>query len=183
MIYVTSDCHFGHDKPFVWEARGFNNVLEMNEGIIERWNIVVEPEDEVYVLGDLIMGVDTNVDYVRRLNGKLHIIAGNHDTERRIELYKSLPNVLEVGYGAVLKHAGRVFYLSHYPSLTENLDDHKKPFKKRVFNLCGHYHTLDKYCDMKIRRSCYHVELDAHDCYPVSIDEIIGDIKGYYEKC
>ena len=28
----------------------------------------------------------------------------------------------------------------------------------------------------------YHVELDAHNCYPVSIDQIIEDIKMYRQE-
>ena len=30
-IYVTSDLHFGHDREFIWKARGYNSVDEMNE--------------------------------------------------------------------------------------------------------------------------------------------------------
>ena len=30
-IFVTSDLHFGHDREFIWKARGFNSVQEMNE--------------------------------------------------------------------------------------------------------------------------------------------------------
>ena len=34
-VWLTSDLHFGHDREFVWGARGFNSVQEMNEKIIE----------------------------------------------------------------------------------------------------------------------------------------------------
>ena len=53
-IWLTSDWHFNHDKEFVWKARGFESVHEMNQAIIERHNSKVEDEDDVYVLGDLI---------------------------------------------------------------------------------------------------------------------------------
>ena len=33
MIYFTSDLHLGHDREFVWEARGFENVREMTKAI------------------------------------------------------------------------------------------------------------------------------------------------------
>lgn len=56
MIYLSSDTHFGHVKDFLWRPRGFSSVEEMNEGIIERWNLIVEPDDDVYLLGDVIMG-------------------------------------------------------------------------------------------------------------------------------
>lgn len=138
MIYLSSDPHFGHAKDFLWRPRGFSSVEEMNEGIIERWNLIVEPDDDVYLLGDVIMGDISNLNYVRRLNGNLHIIYGNHDSDTRIAAYNTLYNVVEGGFGARLKYAGRTFYLSHYPTLTSNTDDEQKPLKRRVFNLCGH---------------------------------------------
>ena len=33
-VWITSDLHLGHDKPFIWEARGFDSVQEMNQTII-----------------------------------------------------------------------------------------------------------------------------------------------------
>lgn len=175
MIYLSSDPHFGHAKDFLWRPRGFSSIEEMNEGIIERWNLIVEPDDDVYLLGDVIMGDISNLNYVRRLNGNLHIIYGNHDSDTRIAAYNTLDNIVDGGFGARLKYAGRTFYLSHYPTLTSNTDDEQKPLKRRVFNLCGH----DRFCDMKKGFTCYH----AHDCYPVSIDEVIEDIKGFYKEC
>ena len=38
MIWFTSDPHLGHDKDFVWQARGFESIDEMNAEIIRRWN-------------------------------------------------------------------------------------------------------------------------------------------------
>ena len=35
MIYFTSDFHFAHKKPFLFEPRGFSNVEDMNRTIIE----------------------------------------------------------------------------------------------------------------------------------------------------
>ena len=39
--WITSDLHFCHDREFVWETRGFQNVEEMNEAIVERFNSVI----------------------------------------------------------------------------------------------------------------------------------------------
>ena len=54
MIYFTSDCHFSHDKEFLWGPRGFKNQWEMNEKIIENWNAIIQPDDDVYILGDIV---------------------------------------------------------------------------------------------------------------------------------
>ena len=45
-----------HDREFIWKARGFNSVDEMNEETIRRFNEVVNPEDTVYILGDIALG-------------------------------------------------------------------------------------------------------------------------------
>ena len=45
MIYFTSDCHFSHDKEFLWGPRGFKNQWEMNEKIIENWYNIFHPDD------------------------------------------------------------------------------------------------------------------------------------------
>ena len=51
-IWITSDTHFGHDKDFIWGARGFENIEQHNQEIIKRWNEVVKKDDIVYHLGD-----------------------------------------------------------------------------------------------------------------------------------
>ena len=55
-IWLTSDFHFGHDREFVWKARGYSSVEEMNEIQIEKFNSLVQPDDTIYILGDLMLG-------------------------------------------------------------------------------------------------------------------------------
>lgn len=53
---------------------------EHNEYIIEQWNKNVKPHDEVWVVGDAIMGVRAEtIKLAQRLYGTLHLISGNHD--------------------------------------------------------------------------------------------------------
>ena len=178
-IFVCSDLHLSHDRQFVWGARGFNSIGEMNTTIVERFNSVVSPEDEVYILGDLCLGgadsLETNRAMLEQLNGKLHIIIGNHDTPTRIAMYQELPNVIEVVYATMLHYRGYHFYMSHFPTMTANLDE-DKPLKARIINLCGHSHASDAFIDFN-KGLIYHVEADAHNCYPKDIDNIIEDIK------
>ena len=180
-IYLTSDLHFCHDKEFIWKERGFNSVAEMNETIVSNWNSIVQQEDEVYVLGDLMMNDnETGIKLVKQLKGSIHIILGNHDTATRKALYEDCHNVKSIEYGNVLKCKGQPFYLSHYPTLTANGDE-DKPLKARVINLCGHLHTKDKWIDMN-KGLIYHIELDAHDCKPIEIGTILEEIKNYLKE-
>lgn len=180
MIYVTSDWHFSHDKEFVWKNRGYSSVDDMNENIIQIHNHLVHMEDEVYVLGDCCLGgsatLAKNKQLMERLNGKLHIIFGNHCTAQRQEMYKNLSNVVETGYAAVLRYKKYNFYLSHYPTLCSNKDS-DKPLKIRTINLCGHSHTSNPFSDWD-KGLIYHVEWDAHG-KPVLLDNIIEDIKNH----
>lgn len=57
MIYYTSDLHFSHKNIILYCNRPFKDIDEMNECIIERWNNVIKPNDMVYLLGDVIMGL------------------------------------------------------------------------------------------------------------------------------
>ena len=175
-IYFTSDTHFGHDKDFLWSPRGYNNIYEHDKDIIKKWNNIVSYDDEVYHLGDVMLGDnDYGLSCIKQLNGKLHIIRGNHDSNTRIELYKNCFNVVEVTEGKYFKWNKYNFYLSHYPTLTSN-HDADKPLKARTISLCGHSHITDPYYDWD-KGLIYHVELDTNNCYPILIDDIIAGIK------
>lgn len=174
-IFVVSDLHLAHSKDFIYRARGFENVEDMNAEIIRRWNRVVGEEDDVFVLGDLVMGSLENVQLLEELNGRIHIVRGNHDVDTRWNFYQKLPNVVEVGNSIYFSYDGYKFYLSHYPTITTRADV-GKPLKKCLVNLCGHTHTKDPFEDWGIGM-IYHCEVDAHDCAPVRLEDIITDLK------
>lgn len=180
MIYFTSDLHLGHDQEFIWGARGFNSVTEMNEKIITRWNSRITKDDDVYVLGDLVMGGVENVELLKQLNGKIHIIYGNHDGPKKREAYAELENVVECGWANMIKYKKYNFYLSHYPTITDNEDigEIVSP-KECVINLFGHTHQFDDFYDTNdgYNFRMYHVGVDSHDCFPIPIDEVIEEIK------
>lgn len=179
MIYLSSDYHFFHDRPFIWQVRGFNSIEEMNTAILQNHNSIIKPEDEVYLLGDLLLGGNAKLEeglaLIAQLNGKLHLIRGNHCTDTRWAAYQKLPNVVEFENAIYLKYNKQHFYLSHYPTITSN-HDYNKPLTQRLLNLCGHSHTKDKWQDAD-KGFIYHVEVDAHNNYPISIDTIIQDFK------
>ena len=183
-IYFTSDLHFNHNKPFLYEPRGFSSIVEHDYEIIKRWNSTVRPEDTVYFLGDIGMGRD--IDYLTEcisiLNGNIKWILGNHDTLNRIAQISELPHIEVLGYGEKLKVSRNMsFFLCHYPVLTmpRNLDG---KLSGRIYSICGHSHTKDKWADWNIG-GIYHVELDAHSNYPVSLEAIMCDINNKTEEC
>ena len=185
-IFLTSDLHLLHDREFIWKARGFNSVDEMDEEIIRRFNETVGPEDTVYILGDVTLGggsqevLEKAKTLIERLNGSLYLIRGNHDTDNRVRMYRDCKNVVSCGLWATcIKYKGYHFYLSHFPTLTANLE--KESLKQCTCNLFGHSHqTTNFYMDMPMY---YHVGVDSHNCYPVELDTIIEEMNYKVKEC
>lgn len=182
-IWLTSDLHFFHDRGFIYEPRGFKSVREMNDAIIENYNRVVKPDDDVYILGDLLLGgpdsLDKGLKLIGELNGNLHLVRGNHDTDTRWFAYSTLQNVVEQQNAIYLKHEGYHFFMTHYPCFTANLE--KESLKQCTINLYGHTHQMTHfYQDIPFM---YNVGVDSHDCAPVSIDQAILDMKAKVREC
>lgn len=180
MDWFTSDWHFGHDREFIWKPRGFDSLKEHDETIIARHNNLVSPDDDVYVLGDLMLGDNEyGLSCVKRMKGKLHIIRGNHDTDRRIELYRSLPAVVEICDAKYLRCKGYHFFLCHYPTMTGNLE--KESLKQMTCNIFGHTHQKAQFYNDIPYMIC--VCMDALDCYPVCAAEIISKMGNKVQEC
>lgn len=179
MANVRPPFWLGHDKDFIYGPRGFDSIEEHDKTIIKNWNELVSWNDEVWLLGDCML--NDNEGGVRKLNqlaGNIRILAGNHDSTNRIQMYANIrPSILTMGLAYILKYRGYSFYLSHYPALCSNYDS-DKPLKQQMFSICGHSHTQDRFKDMD-KGIIYHAELDAHDNKPVLLDDIIEDIKKY----
>lgn len=179
-VWISSDYHFNHDRQFIWGSRGFSSVEEMNDEIVRRHNQIVSPKDDVYILGDLMLGsnAENSIRRINEMNGNKIIIAGNHDTDRRRELYVTELNI-PVYDALKIKYSGYHFYLSHYPTLTANLE--KESLKQCVLNLFGHTHQQTNfYQDIPFM---YHCGLDSHGCYPISLDQIIDEMKAKVKEC
>lgn len=177
-IWFSSDYHLQHAKPFIYTPRGFLSVEEMNQAIIANHNNCVKPNDDVYLLGDILLGeLESGLELLTQLNGRIHLIRGNHDTDTRWAAYQQLPNIVEQQNSLYLKYKKYHFYLSHFPTLCSNYDD--RGLRARTINLCGHSHTTNKFTDMD-KGVVYHVELDAHQNKPILLDDIIKDLQSYW---
>lgn len=63
-----------------YDKRPFDTVTQMDETLLNNWNAQVSGKDTVYVLGDAFFkGEERRLEILRRLNGKKHLIKGNHD--------------------------------------------------------------------------------------------------------
>lgn len=152
----------------------------MNLAQVQKWNETVEDDDDIYVLGDLMLGDSNNIEFIKQLKGKIHIVLGNHDTANREKMYRKLPNVVEIAeVGIRLQYKKHHFILTHYPMLTGNLE--KESLKQMTLNLYGHTHQLTNfYNDMPF---LYHVGVDSHNGYPVLLDDIIEEMYVKFKEC
>ena len=80
MILYTSDLHFGHKNVIRFDNRPFQDVEEMDRTLIELWNNRVQPDDTVYIIGDICFRASrTPAWYLSQLKGHKILILGNHD--------------------------------------------------------------------------------------------------------
>lgn len=165
-IWFTSDTHFGHDKDFLYAARGFDSIAEHDSHIIKNWNSIVDPNDIVFHLGDIMLGnQDYGIECLKKLNGIILVIRGNHDTANKIELYEKLPNIQVLGEAITIKCGKQHYFLSHYPTICANYDD--KPFAQHLINLFGHTHQKEAFYNDN--PFMFHVGLDSNNNSPVSL--------------
>lgn len=173
MIFITSDTHFCHDRDFIWSPRKCTSVSEMNRKIVANWNSVVGKNDDVYLLGDVMLNNDEEgIRLLKMLHGRIHIALGNHDSSTRKKLYEQCPNVVELNeVGFRLKYGGYNFILSHYPQLTNN--GGRKPLDRETISLCGHIHTSNPFEEWNKGR-IFHCEMDANNLTPFDMDTVVA---------
>lgn len=167
MIFFTADCHFSHANIIKYENRPFASTEEMEEVMCERWNSKVNPNDEVYILGDFIFGTGLEANRIlRKLNGKKYLIKGNHDRFLKDKNFDSSLFVWVKDYH-VLKHDNQIYVLFHFPIQTWD----RKHYGS--IHLYGHVHSniSDHSLEVEISRS-FNVGVDVNDFTPVSIVDI-----------
>ena len=179
-IFFTSDTHFNHDREFVYSPRGFKTIQEMNGTLVKNWNETVGNDDDIYVLGDFFLGTDFNYiqEILNKLNGRIHLVTGNHDTPSKITEYTSWNNIVEIADALRIRYKKREFFLCHYPVLTASLEQDSN---KAVINLFGHTHSKDKFYED--RPYMYNVAVDANDNKPVEIEEILTAFNNKVKEC
>jgi len=156
-VYLTSDSHFGHTNIIKYCNRPFKSVTEMDEKMIANWNEKVSPDDDIYHLGDFSMGKESSSKYLERLNGRKHLIWGNHDSKQTRELpqWASSQPYLEINIDKTF------IVLCHYAMKVWNRSH------KGALMFYGHSHNSlsgnSQSCD---------VGVDAFNYKPVALEEI-----------
>ena len=142
-IHFTSDTHFCHEKIISLCNRPYSDANYMNESIIKHWNETVKPNDLIFHLGDMFHyspktnNRDECLSILNRLNGKIILINGNHDTELLNDAEMKSRFLFNVSYLEVTLFKKR-FILMHYPIFEWN------QYYRKSFHLHGHIHTTSE---------------------------------------
>jgi calcineurin-like phosphoesterase family protein len=111
--FFTSDLHFFHKNVIQFCDRPYEDVYQMQEGMIKIWNATVPPDGVVYILGDFgFISVEEGRRVLSRLNGTKHLIRGNHDY--------GIGKMEHMGFAFVAEKVqieleGNLLLLSHFP--------------------------------------------------------------------
>lgn len=169
-VWFIGDTHFGHEKVITFEPehRPFATIEEHDEELIKRWNDTIRPKDLVWHLGDVYLGRDALAfcKLMTRLNGRKHLVRGNHDT-LPTEVYT---NVFKEVHGVVGKYG---FVMSHVPL-------HPESVKRWGLNVHGHLHSHKVMVETGVGLwalrdfdpAYYCVSVEAHGLKPVSLETI-----------
>ena len=155
MRYYIADTHFFHRSlNEKMDQRGFEDIDQMNEYMIDQWNSKVRKNDEVVVLGDFSWGnAKETMDILDELKGRIYLIRGNHDRFLEDKNFDVSRFEWIKDYAELTENKRKVV-LSHYPIACYNgqyrRDESGKP---KTFMLHGHIHKtqdqqfLDAYQD------------------------------------
>lgn len=170
MIFYTADLHF-HYKPFL-PGRPFASVEEMDEAIIRLWNATVTDEDTVYVVGDVgYNGGYVPGDALGRLQGRKHLIRGNHDTgfenaPKLFDYFETVTDFNEIDDGET--H----ILLCHYPIL----------YRKRGYMIHGHLHQTrgPEYDILRQMPRMLNAGVDVNFYRPVTLAQLVENNRAFY---
>ncbi len=170
-VYFTSDTHFSHYNIMKYTSRPFNTTHEMNEAMIENWNKVVPANGIVFHLGDFAWKqVETWKEIREKLNGKIHLIYGNHDEKllKQIkDLFEEITNYKEINIDdldSTYSNGLQNIVLFHYPIRSWNRMFHGS------FHLSGHCHPKTQQANE--HEAWMDVGVDANDFTPVSYQQV-----------
>jgi calcineurin-like phosphoesterase family protein len=179
--FVTADLHFSHTNiiKFCPVTRyGMKDADHMNSILVAEWNRDVQPEDTVYILGDVAFGrVERATAILQGLNGRKILIAGNHDHKNlRDPAFRACFDEVHPYYE--MTYNGTFVVMFHYPIHEWN------QMHRGAVHLHGHVHGgktgMEQY---RIRD----VAFDATGKVVSRLEDVIndalkGEIRGHHHK-
>ena len=188
-IFFSSDHHANHENIIKFCKRPFENIQEMNQELVKRWNEKVPKDGIVFHLGDFAWG-GYNVwkNFREQLNGNIYLIKGNHCLKNMTTTAKEL--FIDVNMQMRIEIEGRKIWLNHFPFLCYS--GVYREFNVLEYNIFGHVH-LSNIKERNAGRDCercyqmlfptqYDVGVDFNEFAPISWYEVDERIKKQIEN-
>lgn len=178
-IWFSSDFHLNHVNIIRFCNRPFANVDEMNRELIARHNAVVQKDDLVYNLGDFSMSEKIVPEALRQMNGKIILIAGNHDKCHPTHGHKAEAaklRYLEYGFAEVhFEMRVEPFLLNHMPYLSKDDSGYEARYSeyrpKDEGSLLLHGHQHNRFGN--VRRRMIDVGVDGWNYSPIKYETLL----------
>lgn len=183
-VWFSSDFHFGHTNILKYCDRPFDDVMDMNQGLISRWNENVKLYDIGWIIGDVAMGnKQKNLAWLSKMNGIKYLVMGNHDPgfgkvmtpDLLFGLYQGHFQRIYEDLAYCLGPKSQRIHISHFPySKDERHDEryaeHRPQYEGRPL-IHGHVHDLWK-VNTSLPLPQINVGVDVWDYRPVHISTI-----------
>lgn len=180
-IWFTSDLHFWHKNVCKYCNRPFESIEEMNQSIVDNWNSVIKEYDDVFVLGDLgFCGIEKLESLISQLNGRIHLIQGNHDSDKivrgliargLIEDVHSLQHIVVTGDEECPEQD---LTLCHFPMI----DWYNK--ERGAWMIHGHQHQAPETPSCSVAH--WDVGVDKNGWFPINFEQLKINITKQFLK-
>jgi calcineurin-like phosphoesterase family protein len=153
-IYFMSDSHYGHNRDFLYNPRGFDNAEDHNTWILEQIDSL-NPNDLLIHCGDVGLSIGfrrIQDEFMNRIPCETYTVWGNHNSGvmqaykqalprgfQNHEVYplQIAPNITMMGSDFLLDIDQNFFYIKHMAPLIWD-DMHRGDVSR--FCVCGHSH-------------------------------------------
>lgn len=172
--YYIADLHLGHAKIIQMCSRPFSDEDEMDQALIQNWNSAVTESDNVYIAGDFCLNNRKKAaDYLHQLNGRKHLILGNHDRgitkdPEAVKCFESIDQMLTV------KDSGKKIFICHYPVAEW------PGYYQGYLHFYGHIHNSGNEAHRIMSRleGSYNIGADLTGFTPRTLEFIMGQGRG-----
>lgn len=174
--FLISDLHLQNENIIKYCNRPFTDANDQTEQLIANWNATVTSEDTTIVLGDFIMGAADNVGtLLYRLNGKIILVQGNHDTPKKLEIYAQHPEKIQVHQLYHFPYKNLYFICCHFPLVHPDFASMIARDNSEVVYCFGHVH--EKTPHINLEDHSFNMSADVVNFTPVNIDSIYSIVK------
>lgn len=176
MNWFTSDPHYYHKNVIAYCNRPFESLDEMHHMLITNWNMFVQNNDRVFVVGDFSFGNSQQTkEVIQKLKGHKILIIGNHDKNHSKKWW------IDAGFEEVvdemrMKLGKFDVKLCHYPSGSPLRKTYESTYiqENNETLLCGHVH--DRWI---MKEQIINVGVDVWNFMPVADFQITQILEGW----